>query len=115
MKVMSRHFENVTLSHFPAFCQICPRHCALFQLFNNRIHADVPTRGGGSINGLGSSDLEDDDYMEEDSDEIRSRKETGNRLGGPLIIDRQLSTFMKTRIKLASEILEYNYFLSLNT
>lgn len=73
----------------------------------------MPTRGGGSINGLGSADLEDDDYMEEDSDEIRSRKETGNRLGGKLIIDRRLSTFMKMKTKLASEILEY--LLILNT
>lgn len=75
----------------------------------------MPTRGGGSINGLGSADLEDDDYMEEDSDEIRSRKETGNRLGGKLIIDRRLSTFMKMKVKLATEILEYNCFLILNT
>lgn len=37
------------------------------------------------MNGLGSDDLEDDDYMEEDSEEIAFRKETGNRLGGKFI------------------------------
>lgn len=37
--------------------------------------------GGGLLNGLNSDDLDDDDYIDEDSEELMAIKHTGNRLG----------------------------------
>lgn len=48
-------------------------------------HTDVPARGGGLLNGLNSDDLDDDDYIDEDSEELMAIRHTGgsiNRLGG---------------------------------
>lgn len=48
------------------------------------IQTDVPARGGGGglLNGLNSDDLDDDDYVDEDSEELLAIRNTGNRLGG---------------------------------
>lgn len=46
----------------------------------------MPARGhgGGLVNGLNSDDLDDDEYVDEDSEELMAIRNTGNRLGGPL-------------------------------
>lgn len=48
----------------------------------------MPARGvgGGSLNGLSSDDLDDDEYIDEDSDELMAIRNTGNRLGGQPIL-----------------------------
>lgn len=67
------------------YCKTFRRILVLFdfaKMFKYRLYADVPARGGGLINGLNSDDLDDDEYIEEDSDELMAIKNTGNRLGG---------------------------------
>lgn len=50
---------------------------------------DVPARVDGSfLNGLNSDDLDDDEYIDEDSDELMALRNTGNRLGGQIILSR---------------------------
>lgn len=46
----------------------------------------MPARGGGGglLNGLNSDDLDDDDYVDEDSEELMAIRNTGNRLGGQI-------------------------------
>lgn len=48
----------------------------------------MPARGGGGglFNGLNSDDLDDDDYIDEDSEELMAIRNTGNRLGGQSIM-----------------------------
>lgn len=43
----------------------------------------MPARGGGGglINGLSSDDIDEDEYVDEDSEELMAIKNTGNRLG----------------------------------
>lgn len=49
----------------------------------------MPARVDGSfLNGLNSDDLDDDEYIDEDSDELMALRNTGNRLGGQIILSR---------------------------
>lgn len=47
----------------------------------------MPARGVGLVNGLSSHDLDDDEYVDEDSEELMAIRNTGNRLGGQLLMD----------------------------
>ena len=62
------------------------RVCLLLTSIRSRLsyhNIDVPARiGGGLLNGLSSDDLDDDEYVDEDSDELMAIRNTGNRLGG---------------------------------
>ena len=54
----------------------------------------MPARGGGGglINGLSSDDIDEDEYVDEDSEELMAIKNTGNRLGEK----QKVSTFWFT-------------------
>lgn len=51
-------------------------------------YIDAPARGGGGglVNGLNSDDLDDDEYIDEDSEELMAIRVSGNRLGGQQIL-----------------------------